>query len=362
MSQHLQPFQCQFSGQAAQILNEIDASISISTYQAGKLLILSATDGKFIQLPRTFLKPMGIAEDTSTNKLAIACKDEVIVFVNSPSLAKHYPKAPNVYDSMFVPRATYHTGPLDIHDLNFGKDGNLYAVNTLFSCIVKLDENYNFTPYWTPPFIDDIQADDRCHLNGMAMKHGIPRFASAFSKTNTKGGWREDILHTGIIMDIPSKEVISSGLGMPHSPRIFNNKLYVLLSATGELVEIDPNSGKANVVVKINGFVRGMSQYGDYLFIGLSKLRKTSKTFSKITLAPEHNRAGISIVHLPSAKVVGEILYQTTLEEIYDIHILEGKLRPNILNTIHPTHKAAVMIPERSYWGILEKNTARKKE
>lgn len=82
-----------------------------------------------MKLPRSFVKPMGIAEDPETDHLAIAYRDEVIHFANSPQLAQYYPKAPGKYDALYVPRLTYHTGDLDIHDLNFGLDGQLFAVS-----------------------------------------------------------------------------------------------------------------------------------------------------------------------------------------------------------------------------------------
>ena len=208
-------------------------------------------------------------------------------------------------------RITYHTGAVDIHDLSFGSNGDIYAVNTLFSSIIKLDENYSFTPVWTPPQIDKITSEDRCHLNGMAMLNGKPKYATAFNNGNTPQSWRESITNSGVIYDIENNKIICSGLPMPHTPRIFNDELYVLLSATGELVKIDTDNGTYDVIVKIGGFVRGMSLHKDYLFIGLSKLRKNSSTFGKLDFAKHANQAGIVIVHLPTKSIAGKINYST---------------------------------------------------
>jgi uncharacterized protein (TIGR03032 family) len=150
------------------------------------VVFISSFDGKKIsQLPRNFEKAMGITEDESMDKLAVACRDEVIVFKNSKGLAEYYPNSPNKYDALYVPRTTYYTGSVDIHDLSFGSNNTLYAINTLFSCIVRIDEEYNFTPIWQPSFIDKIAPEDRCHLNGMAMKNGKPKYATAFNNGNT---------------------------------------------------------------------------------------------------------------------------------------------------------------------------------
>lgn len=347
----LVPFSCQYTPQIPELLLRLNCSIAISTYQAGKLIFLSPKDeNSLIQLPRTFAKPMGIAEDTEKDKIALACKDEIIVFSNSQELANHYPKSPNKYDALYVPRVTYHTGPLDIHDLRFGKDGGLFAVNTLFSCIIKINDDFNFTPYWKPSFIDKLVSEDRCHLNGMALENGIPKYATAFNQGNSFQSWRENITKTGVIFEIDTNEVIVGNLAMPHSPRLFGDDLYVLLSATGELVKVDINSGKYEVIVKIEGFVRGMSLHKDYLFIGLSKLRKNSSTFGKLDFAEKANLSGIMVVHLPTGSIAGKVTYLSSMDEIYDVHVLPDKIRPNILNTITQDYKSGLMTPDATFW------------
>ena len=356
-NQSLAPFSCQYTPQIPELLQQLNCSIAISTYQAGKIVFISAKDeNSLIQLPRNFEKAMGIAEDAEKDKIAIACKDEVIVFKNSKDLATFYPKAPNKYDALYLPRNTFHTGAIDIHDLNFGSNGELYAVNTLFSSIVKIDDNYNFTPFWTPPFIDKIASEDRCHLNGMAMQNGKPKYATAFNNGNTPQSWRDKVTKSGIIIDVVNNNIIAEGLAMPHTPRIFNNDLYVLLSAKGELVKVNTEDGTYEVIVQIDGFVRGMSLHKDYLFIGLSKLRKNSSIFSKLPFAEKANEAGIVVVHLPTKSIAGKITYLTSLDEIYDIHILANKIRPNILNTITDDHKKGLMIPNTTFWRQDEKD------
>ncbi|MFT4661733.1 MAG: hypothetical protein ACI8XB_002013 [Patiriisocius sp.] len=347
----LAPFSCQYSLQVPELLMKLNCSIALSTYQAGKLVLISAKDANsLVQLPRHFERVMGIAENQEKDKLALACKDQVIVFANSPDLAKYYPKAPGKYDALYMPRMTYHTGSMDIHDLSFGQAETLFAVNTLFSCIVKLDSDFNFTPYWKPPFIDKLVSEDRCHLNGMAMKNGKPKYVTAFNTGNTFKSWRENITKTGVVIDVENNSIVAKDLDMPHSPRIFNDELYVLLSATGELVKINVEDGSKEVIVKIGGFVRGMSLHQDYLFIGTSKLRENSSTFSQLEIEEKSNLASIKIVHLPTKNLTGEIKYLSSLDEIYDIHVLSGKRRPNIMNTLTEDHKAGLMIPDTTFW------------
>ncbi len=351
MNNALAPFSCTYTPQIPELLSKLNCSIAITTYQAGKLIFISPKDeNSLIQLPRTFEKPMGIAQDKENDRLAIATKDEIVILANSPELAAHYPNAPKKYDALYMPRATYHTGTLDIHDLSFGQNQRLFAVNTLFSSIVEIDSNYNFTPYWTPPFIDKLVSEDRCHLNGMALQNGLPKYVTAFNQGNVAGSWRENITTTGVLMDVETNETILSNLGMPHSPRIFNNELFVLLSATGELIKVNKESGTYDVITKVEGFVRGMDLHNDYLFIGLSKLRKNSSTFAKLPFADKAQEAGILVVHLPTGSIAGKITYTSSLDEIYDIKVLADKMRPNILNTLKQDYKMGLMTPEATYW------------
>ncbi|MCH8545329.1 MAG: TIGR03032 family protein [Cryomorphaceae bacterium] len=347
----LTPFSIRYTPNFPELLHRLNASIAISTYQAGKLIFLSAKDeNQLIQLPRTFEKPMGFCYDSVNQKLALACKSEIITFAGSSSLAMHYPKSPGVYDMMFLPRLTYHTNALDIHDLHYGKDGALFAVNTLFSCIVTFDDNHNFTPYWTPPQIDKLASEDRCHLNGMAMENGLPRYASAFNRGNTPQSWRDNITKTGVIYDVKTNEVIVDNLPMPHSPKLINGELYVLLSATGEIAKINREKGDYEVIAKPGGFLRGMCAHGEYLFVAHSKLRKNSSTFAKLPISDEAQQCGIIAIHLPTKSIVGKMFYEMSVDEIYDITLFNGIRRPNILNTITDSYQAALSTPNSTFW------------
>ncbi len=351
------PFALQYSSQIPELLHRLNSSLALSTFQAGKLIFLSPKDeNTLIQLPRNFQKPMGFSFDESYSRLALACKEEIIVFRSSTELAAHYPKSPATYDTLYMPRATYHSGGLDVHDLHFGKENKLYGVNTLFSCISLFDDNYNFTPVWSPPQITELASEDRCHLNGMAMQDGLPKYATAFNQGNTVQSWRENITSSGVIFDVESSEVIAQGLAMPHSPKIYNNQLYVLQSAKGEVSRVDVYTGRVEVVAKIGGFVRGMTLIGDYLFVARSKLRKNSSTFAHLNIPESENNAGIFVLHLPSGSLAGQIIYQSSVDEIYDLHALKGCIRPNILNTISTDYKNGLSTPNATYWAQTQEN------
>ena len=347
------PFTCSYSPNFAELLLQLNTSLAISTYQAGKVVMLSPKNKEeLIQLPRTFHSPMGMA--LHNNKLAIATKSEVVVTINNAELAKSYPKVPHTYDSLFLPTASYYTGHVDLHDLHYGTKGELYAVNTSFSCLTVIDDNFSFTPVWKPKFITGFASEDRCHLNGLAMENGKPKYISALGATDTVQGWRDNITSGGIIIDLASNEIIAQGLAMPHSPRVVKDKLYCLLSAAEKLVEINPVDGKVTEIAHIPGFVRGMTIVDDYAFIATSKLRQNSSTFKHLKIAQNADVASIIAVHLPTGAQVGKLTYQASVDEIYDIIALPGLTRPNILNNLSPYHKQGLVTPQNSFWAMEE--------
>src|SRR6185437_17063875 len=199
------PFTCTFSPNIPELLYQLNCTLALTTYQAHKVVLLSAVNTEnLVQLPRNFEKAMGMAVEGE--RIAIASKNEVTILANSPSTAIAFPPSPNKYDSLYLPRATYYTGALDLHDMAWGKEG-LYAINTRFSCISLIDDHVSFRPIWQPYFISELVPEDRCHLNGMAMKDGKPEFVSALGKANVKEGWRENKLNGGVLMHVPSGEI-----------------------------------------------------------------------------------------------------------------------------------------------------------
>lgn len=328
---------------------QMNISLAISTYQAQKVVFISAKNPEqLVQLPRTLPKAMGIAVDGE--RMAIAGKDEVLVLRRSSGLADAYPKQPNTYDQLYVPRATYYTGQVDIHDLAWGNDG-LWGVNTSFSCLAKINDEWSFEPQWQPPFITKLASEDRCHLNGLVLKDGRPKWVTALGTTDTPQGWRDNITGGGVLMDVDTNENVLEGLPMPHSPRLVKDRLFLLLSASAQLVEVDVNNGTYNEVRDMKAFVRGMAAHGDYLFVAHSRLRKNSSTFRHLPVAKLADQAGIKVIHIPTGALVGEIKWVTSVDEIYDVQVLPATSRPGIITPAIQEHKLSLQIPGASFWG-----------
>ncbi|MEQ8302732.1 MAG: TIGR03032 family protein [Cyclobacteriaceae bacterium] len=349
MSAPLPPFSCTFSPTAPEILHGLGATIAISTYQAGKVIFISAQDKEhLVQLPRNFEKPMGIA--VKGNQLAIATTNSVLVLRNANRMAPNYPKLLKTYDALFLPRAQYFTGEVDIHDLHWTND-KLWAVNTRFSCLATIDSEFSFKPEWIPHFITKSEPTDQCHLNGVAFENEKPKFVTALGVSSEAGGWRANKASGGILMDVATNSILVDKLPMPHSPRIINGQLYWLHSATGDLVRM-ATPGKFEIVKSLDGFVRGMDQIGDYLFIGLSKLRETSQAFQNLPVSKKSIYSGIVIMYIPKMSVAGYIKYENNVDEIYDVRILPGLNRPGLLNIDKDHEVMAITTDENDYWGV----------
>lgn len=333
----------------ASILLDLNCSLLVSTLNASRLVCLNPKNENSLNITSSiFPHCAGIALEN--NKLAIGCKDEITLLNNYPNLANNYPSSDySNIDSYWVPRTTYHTGKIQVHDLHFGEE-KLWAINTSYSCLCTIDHNYSFSPQWKPSFIDSLQSEDRCHLNGLAMENGQPKYVTALSSKNTRQSWRVDKGMNGILMHIPSDETILENLAFPHTPRIFDGKLFLLLSGSGKLVYVDENKGSFETVIKLPGFPRGMVKHKDLLFIGLSKVRDTSY----YQAVKNVDSASIAVIHLPSGKLISEIESIPNINGIYDLVVIPNSTNPLIINSEKYSRMPfqGISLPNKNRWNI----------
>jgi uncharacterized protein (TIGR03032 family) len=346
-----QPFQVSLSGQMAQLLSGLGVALAIASYQSGSVLLVSASGVELSVLPRAFNKPMSIA--SHGNRLAIACRDELVVLANSNSLAPGFPRTPGRYKHLWLPRRVAFTGEIDLHDIAFGPQG-VVGVATRFSCLAGIDDSASFTPFWQPPFITDIVPEDRCHLNGMALDAtGQPRFVTALGKADTAEGWRAERATGGVLLSVPEGRVVLGGLSMPHSPRLIDGGLYVLNSGAGEVLRVDAQAGPAQVLARLPGYTRGMEVVGDILFIGTSRLRDRKGAGSAPLPVEADGQAlqcGVFAVERASGRVLGGLHIASGAEEISDLAVLQGAGWHGILNHTDNTHRAALALPQQGFW------------
>jgi uncharacterized protein (TIGR03032 family) len=297
---------------------------------------------------------MGLAVSGSGASLrfAVATRDALHTFANAPTLAGTYPNQPDTYDALLVPRTTHYTGPLDLHDMGWDASGALIAVNTRFSCLCRVDGPHAFEPVWTPPFVTALDPTDRCHLNGLAFDAaGHASVVSALGATDTPRGWSDARLTGGLLIDVPTGETLATGLAMPHSPRLVDGRLFVLQSATGVLSEVDRASGTVTDVCNVGGFARGLARRGDYLVVGLSKIRGRS-TFAGLPVSDRANKAGVALVHLPSGRIAGTIGFEASAEEIYDVAVLPEVVRPGLIGPDQDVRGRAIPVEGGGFWAF----------
>jgi len=234
-----------------------------------------------------------------------------------------------------VPRELFVTGELDAHDVGQLKDGRIVFVNTTHNCLATTSDRHSFTPLWKPPFVSKIVKEDRCHLNGLAMEDAVPRYVTAVSKSDTIDGWRDRRFDGGIIIDVATGEIVIGGLSMPHSPRVYNGKLYVLNSGAGELGWIEraekAQDAKFHKVAFCPGFVRGLSFHGKFAFVGLSKPRyerfEGLALDKKLADADSEAWCGVQVIDLDTGACVHWFRIDGPVGELYDLAVVPGVMR-----------------------------------
>ena len=312
------------------LLRKLGGCLVVSTYQAGKLVVLR-TDGESINTHfRPFTRPMGMA--ANGERLALGAHTEIIEFRNMPAVASRLDDAAR-HDAVYLARRRHITGAIDIHEMAWDGDGDLWFVNTLFSCLCTLDNKSSFVPRWRPAFVSSYAPEDRCHLNGLAMRDGQPRYATALGETDTPQGWRANKRDGGVLIDIQSDKIIARGLSMPHSPRWYDNRLWVLESGRGALVSIDPETGAKTDIARVPGFARGIDFIGPVAFIGLSQLRESNAlTDIEITEDNADRQSGVWAVHIGTGNTIGLLKFTGGVHEIFAVQAIAGVLFPEILS------------------------------
>jgi uncharacterized protein (TIGR03032 family) len=332
------------------LLNDLRASLLISTYQANKLLAVRASGTGISTLVRTFERSMGLAVDAS--RLAIGTRNQIWFLRNAPDIAPRVEPA-GQHDACFVPRSSHVTGDIGVHEVAWSGD-ELWMVSTRFSCLCTLDPDYSFVPRWRPPFITALAAEDRCHLNGLAMaadEQGkpVPRYVTALGTTDAPDGWRADKARGGCIIDVSSGEFVTRGLSMPHSPRLHNGHLWVLESGTGGVVLVDRDTGRRETVAQLPGFTRGWALVGPYAFIGLSKIRKTS-AMDGVPIAERRDelKCGIAVLDLNTGKTIAFLEFQTAVEEIFDVQLLPAIRFPEVIGFQNEAINHTFVVPPKA--------------
>lgn len=317
-----------FSQGLAGFLASNNISIGFTSYQTGRLYLVGhGADGKLALHEAVYPQAMGVIGDGDRIYLGTLTQIVRMENVLAPSQ-----RANEIHDKVYVPRNMQTTGNIDIHELGIKENGKIVFVNTRYSCLCEPSVTHSFKPVWKPEFISKLAAEDRCHLNGLAMVDGQPKYVTAVCRSDVVDGWRDRRHDGGVIIDVDSNEIMAEGLSMPHSPRVHDGWLWVLNSGSGELGWINPADRAFTPIAFFPGFLRGLAFHNDHAFVTLSKPRHGR--FEGLALDDKLREkdadawCGVQIVSLANGDVAQWLRFDGAITELFDICVLPGVQNP----------------------------------
>ncbi len=306
-------------------------SLAITSYQTGRIyLVGSDQQGRVSFFERIFERAMGVVGNAQRIYLGGLYQLWRFENVLRPNEIIH-----GQFDKCYVPRNAQTIGDLDIHELGIRKDGRVVFVNTKYSCLAELSPTHSFKAIWKPKFISKLAPEDRCHLNGLAMVDGEPKYVTAVCKSDSVDGWRERRRDGGVVIDVQTDEIVCEGLSMPHSPRWHNGRLWLLNAGTGQLGWVDFEKKAFVPHAFVPGFARGLSIIGNVAAVGLSKPR--NQRFEGLQLDDELKQrdaepwCGVQIISLANGDVLNWIRFDGDMGEIFDIAFLPNVKQPMMI-------------------------------
>jgi uncharacterized protein (TIGR03032 family) len=307
-------------------MTETGSALGFTTYQGGGLVMLGVkADGFLERSVYPFDRCMGMACDEGA--LWVASRFQLWRFSNNLSPSE----AGAGYARAYRPRVAYVTGDIDVHEVAIDGAGRPVFVNTAFSCLATVSDRASFEPLWRPSFVSRLAAEDRCHLNGLALRDGAPAFVTAFARSDLAEGWRDRRRDGGLVIDVASGEAVAEGLSMPHSPRWRDDRLWVLNSGEGSFGRIDLATGRFEEIAMLPGYPRGLAFVGRYAVVGLSKPREAAFTGlrlqERLTAAGAAPRCGLRVIDLDSGDVVHGVDLTGQVGELFDVSVFEGAPR-----------------------------------
>lgn len=313
-----------FSSGLKPFLQSNQISLAFTSYQSGNLYLFGpGTDEKLAMHQAAYPQAMGVVGDA--HRIYLASCNQIIRMENVLGLGQ---VANNKHDKVYVPRNFQTTGAIDLHEIGVCADGKVVFVNTKYSCLCEFSLTHSFRPIWKPDFISKLAPEDRCHLNGLGMEQGKPRYISAVCRSDIVDGWRDRRHDGGVVIDISTDEIVAENLSMPHSPRNHEGQLWVANSGTGEIGHIDRKTKRFHPMAFCPGFIRGLAFINGYAILTLSKPRY--KRFDGLQLADTLEQrdadpwCGVQIISLTDGSVAHWIRFDGAIQELFDVCVLPG--------------------------------------
>lgn len=319
----------QHSANFPDLLRQLGGSLMVATGDGG-VLILLRPDGTQVA-PHAIDLPNATAIASDGERIALAASPRIIEFHNLPDVALRLHDPPR-HDAVYLTRRSHVTGAVGIADMAWDGDGTLWFASTLLSSLCTLDADSAVVARWRPHFVSRCVAEDRCHLNGLALRDGKPRYATALAETDAAQGWRGAAHAGGVLIDCQEQRILARGLALPHAPRWYAGRLWLLEAGRGALVTIDPGSGARTEVARVPGFARSLDFLGPVAFIGLSQPRSPAYALDLVdSPANADSRSGIWAVHIGSGRVVALLKFIGDVTEIVSVAALPGARFPELV-------------------------------
>ena len=313
-----------------------NCSLAFSSYQTGQLFLVGMMgNGQVSFHQQNYVRAMGL--HATPQRLYVGSLFQVWRLENV--LAPHE-RANEHFDRLYVPRNAQTTGDIDVHELGVDRAGRVIFVNTKFSCLATMSVTHGFKPLWKPSFISRLAAEDRCHLNGLAMADGAPAYVTAVSRSDMINGWRDRRHEGGVLIDVRDDRVVTDQLSMPHSPRVTADGIYLLDSGRGQIVRIDPATGAKTDIAFCPGFLRGLAIHNGHAIATVSLPRDGA--FGGLALQDELRKrdgepwCGICIVDLRSGDLVEWIRLNGAIKELFDVAVIPEVRCPMALGVQSP--------------------------
>jgi uncharacterized protein (TIGR03032 family) len=317
-------------------------SLAFTSYQTGQLFLVGVLpNGQVSFHQQNYVRAMGV--HATPARLYVGSLFQVWRLENV--LAPHE-RANENFDRLYVPRNAQTTGDVDVHELGVDRAGRVIFVNTKFSCLATMSITHGFKPLWKPPFISRLAAEDRCHLNGLAMKDGVPAYVTAVSRSDMINGWRDRRHEGGVLIDVREDRIVTDQLSMPHSPRVTPDGIYLLDSGRGMLARVDPTTGARTDIAFCPGFLRGLAIHNGYAIATVSLPRDGA--FSGLALQDELKKrdgepwCGVCIVDLRSGDLVEWIRLDGAIKELFDVAAIAEVICPMALGVQSPDIQSLV--------------------
>lgn len=347
-------FELHASSDVAQFFAAENISLIASAYKSNSIFSFGATDsGKLGCFQSSFFHPMALAFTgrTDGNDVWVATRDHLVRCCDAGDpYNEGSPEAggDGNFTSTYITRQLLMIGPQDVHGICAPLPASPFYVSSAFSALCVIDAvNPENCPavVWKPPFITELKAEDRCHLNGVCWtvvdRTATATYATCICESDAHDGWRDHRQEGGVVIDIQKSVIVARGLSMPHSPQWYQDTLWVLNSGTGELGSIDFSSQAFVPKIFLPGFLRGLQFFKHYALVG-SSLDRHEERFKNLALGELLEKkkttpvCGFFIVDMRSWTIVGKVEFKGEVTELYDILLVPGR-RARVMTANDPS-------------------------